>query len=91
MNVFAGIYLYIIDVEISIVASEVKINPVTVLVISTHPSIYTGVRFPIKICILPASVIEYSRSKGTFKLKFYLPCISLDLYWNSENFLLIGL
>ena len=70
MNVFAGIYLYINDVEISIVASKVKIDPVTVLISSTHPSIYTGVRVPIIICILPASIIEYSRSKGTFKLKF---------------------
>ena len=70
MNVFARIYLYGIDVEISMVAPEVEINPVTVLIISTHPSIYTGVRVPIIICILPASVIEYSRSKGTLKLKF---------------------
>ena len=82
MNLFDGIYLYIIDVEISIVASKVEIDPVTVLVISTHLAIYTGVRVPIIICILPASVIEYSRSKGTFKLKFYLPCIQLNLYWN---------
>ena len=70
MNLFAGIYLYCIDVEISIVTSKVEIDPVTVLIISTHPAIYTGVRVPIIIGILPTSVIEYSRSKGTFKLKF---------------------